>query len=281
MVGPRTFQTLGQTLLAGRDFTDHDGAVIIVDEVFAQRYWPDQDPIGKHITLNARTQQPAVREVIGVVQAVKLRSILEESRPWAYMPLAQRPEFTPALLIRTKGNPKTLIPTVQEEAGAIQPAPHCDVRTVGERVWGLLLPQRILTSILNSFALVGLLLSATGIYAVMAYAVKQRTREIGIRMALGAQGRQVLMPIVLRGVSLLTVGLLVGLALSVAGTYLLTLGLSSIREWDKFFLQGTYLWDPLTYVAAVLLIIVVTLVACYLPARRAARVDPMEALRYE
>jgi len=261
-VGPGCFETLGQTLLAGRDFTDHDGPVIIVDETFARRYWPSQDPIGKHITLSTKAGQAPVREVVGVVRAVRLRSILEESRPWAYLPLSQRPEFTPALLARTNGDPQSLVPMIRKEAAAIPPAPNCDVRTVVERVWGLLLPQRILTGILNSFALMGLLLSATGIYAVMAYAVRQRTREIGIRIALGAQSRHVLMPVLLRGSVLLIVGLGLGLALSLAGLQILTLSLLKIREWDKFFLRGTYMWDPLTYIGAAVLIIVVTLAAC-------------------
>ena len=282
MVGSGCFQTLGQTLLVGRDFTDHDGPVMIVDELFAQRYWPYHDPIGKHITLNVKSEQATpVREVVGVVKAVKLRSIMEESRPWAYIPLAQRPEFTPALLVRTDGDPKSLVPMVRKAATAIRPAPNCDIRTVGERVWGLLLPQRILTGILNSFALVGLLLSATGIYAVMAYAVRQRTREIGIRIALGAQNRHVLMPVLFRGALLLTVGLVLGLALSLAGTRLLASQLPQIRAWDKFFLHGIHTWDPPTYIAATLAIVAVTLTACYLPARRAAKIDPMVALRYE
>jgi putative ABC transport system permease protein len=280
------FQTLGQTLLAGRDFTVHDGpnapAVMIIDEVFARRYWPDQDPIGKHVTLTSTMRQRTpVRTIVGIVKAVKLRSILEESRPWAYFPLAQHPRFTPALLVRTDGSPKALIPMIRDEAAAIQPAPGCDVRTVGERIWQLLLPQRILTGILNSFALVGLFLSATGIYAVMAYAVRQRTHEIGIRIALGAQDRHVLAPVLLRGVLLLTLGLGLGLSLSLAGARLLTGLLPQIREWDKFFLRGIYTWDPLTYIGATLVIVIVTLTACYIPARRAAKIDPMEALRYE
>jgi len=281
MVGPGCFQTLGQTLLAGRDFTDQDGAAMIIDETFARQYWPDQNPIGKHITLNTKSKQLSTKEVVGVVKAVKLRSILERSRPWAYIPLAERPEFTPALLIRTDGRATTLIPMIRQEAAAIQPVPNCDIRTVADRISGLLLPQRILTGILNSFALVGLFLSATSIYAVMAYAVRQRTREIGIRIALGAQNRHILIPIVRRGTLLLTVGLVLGLTLSLAGTYLLTLGLSKIREWDKFFLRGIGTWDLLTYIGTVTAVVVVTLTACYIPARRAARIDPMVALRYE
>ena len=170
---------------------------------------------------------------------------------------------------------------IRDEAAAIQPAPACDVRTVADRDWGLLLPQRILTGILNSFALVGLLLSATGIYAVMAYAVRQRTHEIGIRIALGAQDRHVLAPVLLRGALLLTLGLGLGFGLSLAGARLLTGLLPQIRDWDKFFLHGIHTWDVLTYIGAALPIVVVTLAACYIPARRAAKIDPMEALRYE
>jgi ABC-type antimicrobial peptide transport system permease subunit len=206
---------------------------------------------------------------------------LEESRPWAYIPLAQFPESTPALLIGTNGDAHALAAMLKDEASTVQPAPNCDIRTVADRVWGLLLPQRILTGILNSFALVGLLLSATGIYAVMAYAVRQRTREIGIRIALGAQHHHVLLPALFRGAWLLIIGMALGLALSLGGTHLLTLRLSKIQEWDKFFLHGIGTWDLSTYIGTVLVVVIVTLTACYFPARRAAKVDPMVALRYE
>jgi putative ABC transport system permease protein len=286
VVSPEYFRTVGQTLLAGRNFTAEDGpdapSVTIVDETFAQRYWPEQNPIGKHVTLTGTLgRETAERTVVGVVKAVKLRSILEESRPWAYFPLAQYPEYTPVILARTEGDPQSLIPTIRAEAATIQPAPTCDIRTVAERVWGLLLPQRILTGILNSFALVGLFLSATGIYAVMAYAVRQRTREIGIRMALGAQGRHVLVPVLRRGTLLLTAGLGLGLALTAAGAHVLALRLSQIQDWDKFFLHGISTWDLSTYLGALVAVVVVTLAACYLPARRAMKIDPMVALRYE
>ncbi|MEJ2701059.1 MAG: ABC transporter permease [Sedimentisphaerales bacterium] len=286
IVSPGYFQTLGQSLLAGRDFTVRDGpdaqGVMIVDETFARHYWPNQDPIGKHITLTSMMgQKTPVRTIIGVVTAVKLRSILEESRPWAYFPLAQHPRFCPVILVRTDGSPKALISMIRSEAAAIQPAPNCDVRTVAERLWQLLLPQRILTAILNSFAVVGLLLSATGIYAVMAYAVRRRTREIGIRIALGARRRDVLASVLFNGAALMMLGLALGLGMSLAGCRLLASQLPQIREWDKYFLQGIYTWDPPTYVAVTLIIAVVVLFACYFPARRAARTNPMETLRYE
>jgi predicted permease len=286
IVSPGHFQTLGQTLLAGRDFTAHDGPdgpkVMLVNEVLARRYWPNQDPLGKRVTFPGTGDKPAtVREVIGVVQAVKLRSITEGDVPVAYLPLAQDPKLTPVLLVRTDDRMASLVPIIRKESAALAPALACDVRTVAERVSGLLLPQRVLSGILNSFGLIGLLLSATGLYAVIAYAVRRRTREIGIRMALGARPRDVLASVLRQGTLLIALGLVLGLGLSLLVTRLLTALLPQIRAWDKFFLYGIYTWDLATYLAAALVIGVVALLACYLPARRAARIDPMVALRYE
>ncbi len=217
-----------------------------------------------------------------MVRSAKVHSLLEESKPIAHVPMVQhKVPFRPVLLIRATGNPRSLIPALQGVVKALGPPLPCDIRTVADRVSRLLLPQRIVTVILNLFGFVGLLLSATGIYAVMAYAVRQQTREIGIRMALGARGQDVMVPLLLKGTVLLTMGLCLGVGLSLAGTRLLASRLGQIRQWDRYFLQGVYAWDPVTYVGATLVIVVVTLAACYLPARRAARVDPMMALRYE
>jgi putative ABC transport system permease protein len=287
VVGPGYFQTLGQSVSAGREFTVHDGPeaakVMIVNEIMARRYWSNESPIGKRVTFIGGPEKPGeIREIIGVVQAAKVRSILEESQPLAYVPLAQRPlGLPPVLLIRAAGHPRSLIPMLRAEVEALGPPLPCDIRTVAERVSGLLLPQRILTVILNLFGFVGLWLSATGIYAVMAYAVRQRTREIGIRIALGARGQDVVALVLFKGTLLLLLGLGLGVGLSLAATRLLASQLGRIRQWDKYSLQDISVWDPATYAVAMLLIVMVTLIACYLPARRAARIDPMVALRYE
>ena len=290
VVGPGYFQTLGQALLAGRVFTARDGPeapkVIVINEVMAKQYWPSQNPIGKRVRFFVGEGEDAdVREVVGVVKGVKLRSILEEPAPIAYLALDQQTskkwKATPVLLVRTQGDPHAVIPTIRQEAVALGVPAALDIRTVAERISGLLRTQQLLAAILNLFGFVGLLLSATGIYAVMAYAVRQRTREIGIRIALGARGQDVVVPVLLRGTVLLIIGLGLGVGLSLAGTRLLASRLWQIREWDRYFLQGITTWDPVTYAGTILVIVAVTLTACYLPARRAARVDPMVALRCE
>jgi predicted permease len=289
VVGSGYFRTLGQTVLAGRDFTIHDGPnahkVIVINEVLSKRYWPNRNPIGKHISFFVKSGEDAdVRKVVGVVKSVKLRSILEESVPIVYLPLEQQKKdrkITPILLIRAEGNSHRLIPVIRKIAATIGAPAALDIRTVSERISELLLTQRILTGILNLFGAAGLVLSTMGIYAVMAYAVKQRTREIGIRIALGARKQDVLVPVLRKGALLMIIGLILGLGLSLVSTRFLAGQLSHIREWDKYFLQGIYTWDIWTYAATTLVIAVVVLTACYFPARRAAKIDPMVALRYE
>jgi predicted permease len=288
VVGPGYFLTLGQSLLAGRDFTIHDGPsaskVVIINDVLAKHYWPNQNPIGKHISLLVKSSENDVREVVGVVKSIKLHSIVEESEPIVYLPLDQQAKerkYTPVLLVRTEGNSHRLIPVIRKIATTIGAPAALDIRTVAQRISDLLLTQRILTEILNLFGLVGLFLSATGIYAVMAYAVRQRTHEIGIRIALGASGRDVLASVLLKGALLMISGLGLGLGLSLAGIRLMVSLLPQIREWDKYFLQGIYTWDPMTYVAATFVIAIVALIACYFPARKAAHLNPVETLRYE
>jgi predicted permease len=295
LVGPGYFQTLGVPLVRGRDFTPQDGPgapkVMIVNELMAQQYWPNQDAIGKRVTLG----WDEVREVVGVVQAVKLHSIREEPIPMSFWPLAQPMEVKslppalqaayavrPVMLVRLAGDPKAVVSLVRKELESTGvPPTACDVRTLTERLSDLLAPQRMIGGILNVFGLVGLLFAATGVFGVMAYEVNQRTREIGIRMALGAQWGDVLEVIVRKGAILTLAGLGLGLVVSAVPIALLEAFMPEIRQTDQYFLYGVHAWDPLTYAVAALVVGLAALAACWLPARRAARVDPMVALRHE
>ncbi|MBI5386422.1 MAG: ABC transporter permease [Verrucomicrobia bacterium] len=281
LVSPGYFQTLGVPLLRGRDFSAQDGpgapGVMIVNDLLAQQYWPNQDPMGKRVTFWAGD----TREVIGVVKAVKLRSIRDELKPLMYWPLAQK-EADPVLLVRTDHDPQRLIPALHHEltTAGLRPT-SLDLRTIAERQAAMLLPQRIVARILNAFGLVGLWLVALGLYGVMAYAVSQRTREIGIRMALGARVVDVLGLVVRQGAVLTALGAGLGLGLSLIAARWLEAALPTLRQWDRNFLYGVEVWDLWTYFGTASLLLLITLVACWIPARRAAKVDPVVALRYE
>jgi predicted permease len=279
LISPDYFRTLGFPLLLGRDFSAQDGAnslkVLIVNQVVARRYWPNQDPIGKRVTLSSPNQDagPDVREVIGVVRDGKFRKLLEEPTQMMYFPLTQSQFFEPVscLLLRSASEPRALLAAVRSLVRSLDPdLPLLRLSTLAEHRSRLLFPQRLVAMMLGAFGLVGLLLAATGIYAVIAYAVDQRTREIGIRMALGAQWEDVVRLIVREGAILVAAGLALGAGAALAATRLM-----------RSFLYGVGAGDPLTYASAALLLALVALAACWLPARRAARTDPMVALRYE
>jgi predicted permease len=286
-VSPGYFQTLGVPLLRGRDFSVLDGPeaprVMIVNEVFARRYWPDRDPIGKHVTLHNE-----VREVVGVVQAARLYSLREAPVPMVFWPLAQPMEnpfmrnIKPVLLVRISDHPEAAISLVRKELESAGLGPAvCEVRTLAERAWDLVSGQRMMAKLLNGVGLLGLLFVGAGIFTVMAYEVGRRTREIGIRMALGAQRRNVLRWVLRQGAGLTGIGLGLGIGLSFAPMWVLSRLLPKIRTWDAYFLYGVHVWDPLTYAGVVLVIVLISLAACWLPARRAAKIDPLAALRYE
>ena len=288
LVGPGYFQTLGVPLLRGRDFTRQDGPetprVMIVDELMAQRFWAGQDPIGKHVNVGG-----GPREVIGVVKAVKFRNIREKPQPLSFWPIAQFhssgkpvPAHEWDLLVRTQGDHQPLVSLLEGELESVglMPATY-KIGTLAERASELQTGQRVITALLSVIGAVGLLFVATGIAGVMAFEVSQRTREIGIRMALGAQWRDVLHFVLRKGATLTGIGLGFGLGLSCIPLWILTLLLPAFRFFDEYALYGVHMWDPVTYLCVVLLVASVMLVACWLPARRAAQVDPMEALRYE
>jgi len=286
-VGPGYFRTLDLPLLNGRDIADNDvpdsPRVMVVNEIVAQRCWPGQDPIGRHITFfGPGPNGEQTVEVIGVVKTAKHDSIHEEPKPVVYRSLAQVSDDGPVLLVRVTDDPATVADNVRRMAGSLGvPASACDIRTIARRQWGQFQPQQVLTEIVSIFGLVVLVLCATGVYGVMAYAVRRRTREIGIRIALGARRHDILALVLLRGATLAAAGLSLGIGLSLVAMRFLQHSLPELHAWDPNFLAGASPWHPLPYVCAAMVLALAAFTACYLPARRAAAIDPMTTLRCE
>jgi putative ABC transport system permease protein len=270
------FQTMGIRLVRGRFFDAHDTGeapgVAIIDEAMARKYWPGEDPLGKRITFEGGRQNPRWREVVGVVGHVRNEGLEGESRVQYYVPYAQRADSPNLFLaVRADGDPASLAPSVRGAiAGVDKDLPVYRVTTMERMVSDSLAQRRFSVFLLGVFAALALVLAVVGLYGVMSYAVAQRTHEFGLRMALGAQRRDILKMVV--GQGLLLVG--VGLAAGLLGALALTRVMSSL-------LYGVSATDPLTYAGIALLLAAVALLASYVPARRATRVDPMVALRYE
>ena len=272
-VMPGYFRTARIPLFRGRDFTAHDNRdtprVAIINRSMADRFWPDQDPIGKHFAHNE--PHPKWISVVGVVGDVLQYGLNQTaSVPEAYFPEFQGQDSGMTVLIRTASNPLGQLPALR---GAVRDLdnqiPVDDPRELAEVVTESSSQQRFLALLLGLFAGLALILAAVGIYSVIAYSVAQRTHEIGIRMALGANWRDVVGLVLREGASMALGGVIAGLA----GAWGLTRFLASL-------LYGVHPTDPLTFLAVPVLLILVALLACYIPARRAARVDPMKALRH-
>jgi putative ABC transport system permease protein len=278
LVAPRCFHTLGIPQLRGRDFTAQDQPasphVAILSETLARRLWPNQDPLGQRFLLKwgfeeGRSLEPV--EIIGVVADSKYRTWTESPRLLMYLPLSQNylPQMT--LLVRTAGNPASLLGPIQSEVKALDSGlPLYNVKTMRQQINLSVWPQEMASGVLGAFGLLALLLAAVGIYGMMSFVVAQRTHEIGIRMALGAARRDVVISVLAQALRLV----LAGLALGLAGALALTRFLAGLL----FAVKPT---DPATFAGVCLILTVVAVLASYLPARRAARVDPMVALRYE
>ncbi|MGH9839940.1 MAG: ADOP family duplicated permease [Blastocatellia bacterium] len=272
-VTPGFFAALGIPLRQGRLFAESDTAeapfVALADEKLAAQYWPNENPIGKRVQRGG--PQSPWYTIVGVVGHVRHSQLDAESKGALYFPYAQHRAFMITLVVRASHAPEQLAGVVQREVAALdKDVPVYEIRTMEDRLLASLTPQRMSAYLIAVFAGVALLLAALGIYGVMSYSVSQRTNEIGIRMALGAQASDVL-KLVLRQGLMLALG---GAAMGLLGALALTRLLSKL-------LFGISATDPLTFASVPLLLIAVALVACWLPARRAARVNPLIALRNE
>ena len=274
--GSSYFQTMGIRLVKGRFFDDRDvreaPQVAIIDETMERKFWADEDPIGKRISFQRDPQgNPIWREVVGVVGHVKQRGLEGESPVQYYVPHRQLPVPGVFLAARTAAEPASLAGAVRSSIQSIDPElPVFRVMTMERMVADSMTQRRFVMTLVGVFAFVALTLASVGLYGVMSYSVTHRTNEIGIRMALGARVTDVLAMVIRQGMILSLAGVGIGLA----GALVLTWFMRSL-------LFGVSAADPLTYAAVGMTLALVSLLACYVPARRATKVDPMVALRYE
>jgi putative ABC transport system permease protein len=272
---PGYLDTLGVQVLAGRDFTpfeiEQKLPLAIVDAKLARQAWPNENPIGKKLLWRPRTKRQQWIEVVAVVEHVKEAGFRDEGKPQLYVPYQNYALYDLALIVRGKTDLRAQGQTIKQEIermGTLRPV-HT-IRAMDEYIAQHLAETRFALTLIGLLAALALSLCLVGLYSVIAYTVGQRTQEIGIRMALGAQGRDVLRLVLGQGITLIAAGVLGGLV----GALMLTRALTSL-------LYGVSTTDPLTYVGAALLLTLVALIACYFPARRATKIDPLMALRYE
>jgi putative ABC transport system permease protein len=284
-ISPAFFDVVGISVLRGRGFTGTDGEpgaeTIVVNEQMVSDHFKGEDPIGKRIRFRESPPPagepvpptPPWRTIVGVVPVIRHTQLQDgDSLAVAYVPLRQDPPRFSSVMVRSSVSPEALMTAVRKEVQVVDPdQPVFGLRTMSQAMERQTWPYRVFGTLFTIFAFIGLMLSAVGLYAVMAYAVTQRTQEIGVRMALGAQGNQVTWMVLKRGLLQLALGLTFGLA----G------GLFAGRALPSRILVQTTATDPWTFVAITTLLSVVAITACIVPARRAMRVDPLVALRAE
>jgi predicted permease len=271
-VSPDYFTTLGIPLVRGRFFSRQDRLktelVTMIDETLARQYWPNEDPVGQHIGFGGNSPWMTI---VGLVKHAKTSSLeADNAEGYFYLPLAQSPQRVAAIVVHTStSRSETVASSMQAAIRAVDPSqPLYDLKTMEQRVDQSLTGRRFLVVLLSAFAGLALLLAAVGLYGVISYSVRMRTRELGIRLALGAQRTDVLRLILGKGMQLAAIGLVIGLA----GTLAVGRVLSSL-------LYHVDLLNPLTLFATTFLLASTVLFACYFPARRAAALEPMRTLR--
>jgi predicted permease len=267
------FNTMGITLLRGRAFTDQDNEqglpVAVINEAMAKEFWPHDDPIGKRIRPTASSA--VWSEIVGIAGSVRHASVAEEPKPEMFVPNSQSPAPQINLVLRTATDSASMAGLIRQAVTTLdKDLPVYEIRTMEQRLSESVAQPRFRTLLFGIFAALALLMAVVGIYGVISYSVAQRTHEIGVRMALGVQHSNVLGMVVSQGMKLSLVGVFIGLGGAVALTRAL-----------KSFLYEVTPTDPATHVSISVLLLGVSLLACVVPARRAAKVDPMEALRYE
>lgn len=274
-VSPDYFRALGTPLVRGRFFAESDddqtGRVALIDETMAQRFWPNADPVGRRIKFGGRGSNAPWMTIVGVVGNIKTDGFDQPDQPHLYQAILQNPGYAMAVYLRTEGEPARLTQAVREQVRAVDPdLPVFGEQTMESLITASLAQRRFAMQVVGLFGVLALVLAGIGIYGVMAFAVSQRTREIGIRIALGASTGAILRWVLQQGMRLIAIGVGVGLLGALTLTRLLRGMLFSIAP-----------TDPITYVSLAALLAGVALVACYIPARRATKVDPMIALRHE
>jgi predicted permease len=275
-VDPHFFSTLGIPVVLGREFREGDSAsspkVAIINEKLAQKFYPGRNPVGMHLAIGWGPDVHPDIEIVGVVANARSIHPRDPGQPFAYLPYAQDPGVSGGTFyVRTHIDPRAMATALRKVVVRDAPSqPLYDVRTLAQQFDNAMSPDRLLTFFTLSLALLAALLAAVGLYGVMAYTVARRTREFGIRLALGAQNADVLKQVIGNGFKLALIGIGVG----IGGALALTRLLSSL-------LYGVAPTEPLAFVGVSLMLIAVALAACYIPARRATKVDPMVALRYE
>ncbi|MGB6877562.1 MAG: ABC transporter permease [Candidatus Acidiferrales bacterium] len=273
-ISPSYFRTLHLPLLRGREFTDADGPnsqrVAIISRSMAERYWPGEDAIGKRIKDGEPDSKRPWLTIVGVVSNAQYSPYFKVDSA-VYVPYTQWADFNAAFLLRTAGDPLSFVPAVRAKIANIDPnEPIYEAKTLARLNWEELIGISFIATMMAVLGLIALVLASSGVYGVMAHSVTERTHEIGIRLALGAEPRQVLQWIAGRGIRLAAIGLAIGIALAFALARLLA-----------SLVFGVSATDPLIFAGVPAALAIVAIAACYLPARRAMKVDPMVALRYE